>query len=252
MESIVGTRTKRSLDVALKSAFRGGALSAPRTGAWRQRLVNLTLVFSDVVFALFTWGIACIAAILWVPGHLSGEMVLSAVPITLAWVWGKPVIILGDEDSGVRLEESLVQEWALGFKPIALFDGHQEDWPVEGHEGGERRIDGDVLEEAVELGKKHRIDTIFLAMPRAPREYLAKLADAAGVHFRSVVVIPDLGGGISDSIAVVRNLAGTLGMEVDTTYSTMGPKVQACTGSYRGLVRRFAHQFSIALRATTM
>jgi hypothetical protein len=30
-------------------------------------------------------------------------------------VWGKPVIILGDEDSGVRLEESLVQEWALGF-----------------------------------------------------------------------------------------------------------------------------------------
>jgi hypothetical protein len=48
------------------------------------------------------------------------------------------------------------------------------------------------LEEAVELGKKHRIDTIFLAMPRAPREYLEKLADAAGVHFRSVVVIPDL------------------------------------------------------------
>jgi hypothetical protein len=86
MESIVGTRTKRSLDVALTSAFRGGALSAPRTGAWRQRLVNLTLVFSDVVFALFTWGIACIAEILWVPGHLSGEMVLSAVPITLVWV----------------------------------------------------------------------------------------------------------------------------------------------------------------------
>jgi Undecaprenyl-phosphate galactose phosphotransferase WbaP len=128
-------------------------------------------------------------------------------------VWGKPVAILGSEAVGTRVEELLSQEWGLGFRPAVLFDARPEGRLVEVKEGGEGRPGGNVLTEAVELGRKHRVDTLFLAMPHAPREYLAELADLASIHFRSVVVIPDLAG-VTNSTVMARNLAGTLGLEV--------------------------------------
>ncbi len=54
--------------------------------AWRQRLVNLTMVFSDAVLALFIWGVVCLVEIFWAPGYLSGIGVASIAPITLVWV----------------------------------------------------------------------------------------------------------------------------------------------------------------------
>jgi Undecaprenyl-phosphate galactose phosphotransferase WbaP len=254
--------------------------------------VILTLVFSDMVLALFIWEVACLTKILLSPGSLSGAVVVSVVPITLVWVgmratqglypgygmdeaeelkrqtysllatlafaaifalafqigdmisrlllvlvftgllfvaplvrhyvkrwmtrhgvWGKPVIILGAGDPGVRLEHSLGREWALGFRPVALFDGRPAGGRAEVKDGGEWKPDEGVLEDAARLGGEHRIDTLFLAMPRASREYLAGLTDLAGVHFRSVVVISDLAP-IASSAVVARNLAGTLGVEV--------------------------------------
>ncbi len=267
-------------------------MPGPRTEAWRQRLANLALVFSDAVLALFIWELACLVQILLAPGALSGAAVASIVPITVVWigirasqglypgygldeveelkrqthallatvafaaifalafevgntvsrlllglvfsgllvlsplarhfakrwmmrheVWGKPVIIVGAEDSGSRLEESLVREWGLGFRPVAFFDGRPRVGLAEVGEGDAQRLDSGVLEEAVQLSRKHRVDTLFLAMPHASREYIAALADAAGVHFRSVVVIPDLSG-VTSSAVVARNLGGTLGVEV--------------------------------------
>jgi Undecaprenyl-phosphate galactose phosphotransferase WbaP len=128
-------------------------------------------------------------------------------------VWGKPVVILGAEAVGTRVEELLGQEWGLGFRPVALFDARPERRLAEVKEGGEGRPDAGVLTEAVKLGRKHRVDTLFLAMPHAPREYLAELADLASIHFRSVVIIPDLAG-VTNSTVMARNLAGTLGLEV--------------------------------------
>src|SRR5215212_11402906 len=63
-----------------------GALPGARTEPWRQRLVKLTLVFSDVMLALLVWEVACLVKVLLSPGSLSGAAGASIVPITLLWV----------------------------------------------------------------------------------------------------------------------------------------------------------------------
>ena len=49
-------------------------------------MVNLTLIFSVVVFALLVWEVACLAEILWAPGYVSGIAVAGIVPVALVWV----------------------------------------------------------------------------------------------------------------------------------------------------------------------
>ncbi len=87
MRSIVATKTTRSTDIVLKPSSQAAALANPRREAWRQRLVNLTLIFSDVVLALVVWEVACLMHILLRgPGHLSGLAIASIIPVTLVWV----------------------------------------------------------------------------------------------------------------------------------------------------------------------
>ena len=275
-----------------KPGFDAGALSGPRTETWRQRLVTLTLIFSDLVLAFFIWEVTCLAEIFWAPGYLTGAAVASIVPVALVWVgfraaqglypgygmdeaeelksqtyallatlafaaifalafhigdllsrfmlllvfvsllflsplmryatknwmrrhgvWGKPVAILGTGEGARRLEASLGREWGLGFKTAAVFDGSPGARLVAVKEGEVWKPDGRVLEAAVELCRKHRVDTLFLAMPHAPQEYLTGLANLASVHFRSVVIMPDLAG-VGASAVTARNLGGNLGVEM--------------------------------------
>ncbi len=129
-------------------------------------------------------------------------------------VWGKPVVILGSGEHGLRVEELLGREWTLGYRSVAVFDAGSDGRRLAAvAEGDEGMPDENVLAEAVELSREHRIDTIFLAMPHVPREYLAVLSNLASVHFRSVVIIPDLAG-VTNSTVVARDIAGTLGVEV--------------------------------------
>ena len=281
-----------TVDVGVGPVHGVEALSGSRIEAWRQRLVKLTLVFSDVVLALFIWEAACVVMIFWAPGYLAGAAVASIVPVALVWVgiraaqglypgygmdeaeelkrqtyallatlafaaifalafqigdlvsrflllliftgllvlspfaryatkrwmrrhgvWGKPVIILGSGDAAARLEASLGEEWGLGFGPVRFFDGKPESRLAALEEGEAWEPDWSVLEEPVELARKHRIDTLFLAMPHAPQEYLTGLANLAGVRFRSVVIIPDLAG-VGASAVTARNLGGNLGVEM--------------------------------------
>lgn len=273
--------------------------SAPRTGtmktraeAWRQKLVNLTLIFSDVVLAFFIWGVACLVQNFWAPGYLSGIAVISIVPIAAVWVgfratqglypgygideaeelrrqtyallatvtftaifalafqigdsifhlllalvfasllflspfmrhfvktgmarygiWGKLVLILGGGDLGTRLNDLLKQEWRLGYKPAALFKGEPEGWLIEVKGSGESSQHEGAMADALNLGHTHQIDTLFLTVPHESREYVAGLADLASIHFRSVIVIPDLTS-VASSTVVARNFAGTIGVEV--------------------------------------
>ncbi len=281
---------------------RGGTLPGRRTEAWRQRLVSLTLIFSDVVLALLVWEVACLVEILWAPGYLSGIAVASIVPIALVWVglratqglypgygldqaeelrrqtyallatlafaavfalafhigdtisrflltlvflgllvlsplarrfvkgwmmkhgvWGKPVVILGSGEPGLRVEKLLGKEWALGYRPVAVF-GVKSDSRLAAVQEGDEGMPGEgVLAEAGELSREHRVETVFLVMPHVPREYLAVLANLASVHFRSVVIIPDLAG-VTNSAVVARDIAGTLGVEVQ--HNLLNPTVR--------------------------
>ncbi len=293
---------KPSAPDATAPVWRMGMLNA-RAETWRRRLVNLTLIFSDVVLAFFIWEVAYMfLQAFWAPGYLSGLGVASIVPITLVWVglraiqglypgygmdapeelrrqthalvatlafaavfalafqigdaisrllvglvflcllffsplvrhlakgwimkhgvWGKPVVIVGPDWSGTRLEELLTKERALGYTPVAVF----EDGPIprlaDVRDGDEGMPRGDALDRAVALTRDHRVDTLLLAMPHVSREYLAHLATLASVHFRNVVIISDLAG-VSSSTVVARDFAGTLGMEI--RHSLLDPTVR--------------------------
>ena len=76
MQSTVTTETTHSVDAVHGSASWANVLSGPRTEAWRQRLVKITLIFPDVVLASVIWEVACLLHILRPPGYLPGLIAL--------------------------------------------------------------------------------------------------------------------------------------------------------------------------------
>jgi Undecaprenyl-phosphate galactose phosphotransferase WbaP len=124
-------------------------------------------------------------------------------------LWGKPVIVLGARQAGAQVLEVLRREWQLGFKPIAVFDNRVA--PAAGMLEGVPY--GGTLTDAQVLARKCGVDTAIFAMPYTKREHLARFVDTSRRSFRHVVIIPDLGG-ITNSVVVARDFAGTFGVEI--------------------------------------
>lgn len=303
MQNAVDAKTTYPANFVAGPADRVFTLPGRRAETWRRRLVNLTLVSSDTVLALFVWQVACLAQMFWAPGYLSGTAVaVGIVPVAFVWVglratqglypgsgmndaeelkrqtyallatlafaavfalgfqigntisrfllllvftgllflaplmrhyvkrwivrqgmWGAPAIILGAEDSGARVEELLSREWALGYRPVAVFDDPFEEQLTVVGKGDDGMPQAEILAGAAKLGREHGIDNLLLAMPHVPREYLAGLANLASVHFKNVVIIPDLTG-FASSTMVARDFAGTVGIEI--RHSLLCPTVR--------------------------
>jgi Undecaprenyl-phosphate galactose phosphotransferase WbaP len=303
MQDAVDIATTQPVDALEGHIRKAGALSICRAEAWRQRLVNLTLVSSDIVLAFLVWEAAAVLQSVWGKGPLSAVILASILPNVVVWVglrallglypgygldqveelrrqsyaslatlaiatifaftfqfgdaiarlfvglaflgllllspivrqfakklmvkhgvWGKPVIILGSGGTETSVEELLSKERTLGYRPVVAFDGRSDGRLAEVEEGAEEVPHESVLlAEAVGLGHKHRVDTIFLAMPHLQREYLAKLANLVSAYFRNVVIIPNLAG-VTNSAVVARDFVGTLGLEI--RHSLLSPAVQ--------------------------
>ncbi len=257
--------------------------------AWRQWLVVVALVFSDILFACLFWGLALILQSAWGQGALSGTtgtyilfntalwiglrallglypgygldpveelrrqtfatvatLAISVATFVLAFeagsslsrlvlviaflerllagplgrhfvkwglmklgLWGKPVLVIGVDETGKQLVRTLQREWALGYRPVAVFDFRlaPRGGLLEGVPYGGTVID------ALNLAQKQRIDTAIFAMPQIRRKHLAKFVERARTSFRHVIIIPNLSG-LTTSAVAARNFAGTLGVEV--------------------------------------
>ena len=195
----------------------------------RQTIALLATLAFAAVFAL-AFHVGDILSRLMIGIVFLGLLLLS--PLVRHWtkgwlmrngVWGKPVVIIGPGGAGARVEELLTREWKLGYQPVAVLNHQREGRLTEVKDRGEGMPRGDVLDEAVALTRNHRVDTLFLALPHLPREYLTNLANLASVHFHNVVIIPDLVG-VHNSMVVGRDFAGTLGMEI--RHSLLNPSVQ--------------------------
>ena len=127
-----------------------------------------------------------------------------------AGIWGKPVIVLRAGEAAMYVTRTLQREWGLGLKPVAIFDDQRdptEEEPLEGvHYGG-------AIADAERWAREHGVDTAILVVPRVRDARLSELADWASSSFRSVIVVPNLGG-VMHSAVVARDLAGTLGVEI--------------------------------------
>ena len=124
-------------------------------------------------------------------------------------LWGKPVVVLGAQETGRHVVRALKREWQLGFKPLAVFDDQVA--PAEGTL--ENVPFGGGLSDAVALSRTCGVDTDIFAMPDTRREHMVGFVNRASLSFRNVIVVPDLGG-VTNSGVVARDLAGTFGVEI--------------------------------------
>jgi Undecaprenyl-phosphate galactose phosphotransferase WbaP len=299
MRSVVGT--ENTLPEGAPSNLRylkAGALPGRRAEAWRQRLVNFTLILSDTALAIAIWEVAFILQSVWGRGPLLEITVAGVLPSVMVWLglrtllglypgyglgsveelrrqtyavlatlaiiatvaivlqvgslmsrlvlvvgflgllflaplarqfvkgrmrkaglWGKPVVVMSSGEPGESIAALLAREWDLGYKPIAVFGCEQ----VPKWKRFEATPDERSLAHAMELSRKHGVDTLVLAMPHTRRQQLARLVNWASFGFRHVMIIPNLGG-VTNSAVVARDLAGTLGVEI--RHNLLNPSVQ--------------------------
>jgi Undecaprenyl-phosphate galactose phosphotransferase WbaP len=275
-----------------------GALPGRGVKAWRQRLVNLTLILSDALLALVVWEVAFVFQSIWGRGPLTEITVGGVVPTLVVWVgtrallglypgyglgqveelrrqtyavlatltisatfavvlqvgdlmsrlvlvlvflgllllaplarqflkwrlmkaglWGKPVVIMSSAEHGESMVALLTREWDLGYKPVAIFGCEQ----VPKWKRFEATPDERSLADAMELSRKHGVETLVLAMPHTRRQHLARLVNWASFGFRHVIIIPNLGG-VTNSAVVARDLAGVFGIEI--RHNLLDPSIQ--------------------------
>jgi Undecaprenyl-phosphate galactose phosphotransferase WbaP len=297
MQSALDTKLTHHADVLASAVSPAGKLSGRRVEAWRQRLIVLALIFSDVVLALDVWGLASlfhgsflgepsaatvagivVGTLSWIglrallglyPGYgldqveelrrqtyallaagaitaicavalqvgsqmsrptlalgFAGLLLLSPLVRQLvkgqmigAGLWGKPIVLVGSGEPGMRFAQLLDKERGLGLRPVALFDGSRfltED----GFPGASR---DESLTHVTDLARKHGINTIVFAMPNTRQKHLARLVDLASYGFKHVVVISAMDG-ITNSATVARDFAGTFGVEIK--YNLLDPWAQ--------------------------
>ncbi|MCA3748034.1 MAG: undecaprenyl-phosphate galactose phosphotransferase WbaP, partial [Rubrobacter sp.] len=136
-----------------------------------------------------------------------------------AGVWGKPVVVLGYRKTGEAFVEHLGREWALGYRPAALFDYNL--FPA--GEGYREAPYERTLRDAAAWARRRRVDTCIFATPYTRREQLSEMISVASESFREVIVIPNLDG-VTNSAVIARDLAGTFAVEV--RYNLLDPWAQ--------------------------
>jgi len=125
-------------------------------------------------------------------------------------LWGKPVVILGSDTHGERVATLLDREWALGYKPVAVFGARTEG---SGRRAFEAVPDEASLSDAASLSRRCGVDDVIIAMPHTRRQYVAKLVGWASRSFQQVTVIPNLDG-VTNSSVVARDFGGIFGVEI--------------------------------------
>ena len=131
-------------------------------------------------------------------------------------LWGKPVVILGYQEPKTHLVDLLKENWQLGYNPVVVFD-HRLAATEAQFQG---ISDQQALVGVSELSHQQDVDTVILAMPYASREQLVKLVSLTAIHFRHVLITPNLSG-ITNSAVIARNIAGTFAVEVK--YNLLNP-----------------------------
>ena len=206
---------------ALFGLYPGYGLDAPEE-LRRQTYATFATLAITLLFAVTLQAEDILSRLLLFTGFLG---LLALAPLARHFVklalmrvrlWGKPVMIMGSGETGALIVRLLKQEWEMGLTPIAVFDNRLV--PTGGILEGVPY--GGTLTDGMSLAREHRVDTAVFAMPHIRREHLARFVGQASRSFSRVVVIPNLGG-VTNSAATARNLAGTFGVEI--TYNLLNP-----------------------------
>jgi hypothetical protein len=83
MQGTVDTEASRCAEVSVATAARTVALPECWAEAWRRRLLNCTLIFSDIMLAFLVWEAAIMLQMGWEQGPLS-EIAIATVASNIA------------------------------------------------------------------------------------------------------------------------------------------------------------------------
>ena len=125
-------------------------------------------------------------------------------------LWGVPTAVYGAGETGHRVICLLRREQGLGYDPIVAYDDDPTRW-------GERLAGVNVLGSA-ELVTPYA-SVAILAMPGVPHERQIELLEGPLLHYRTVLVIPNLFGAPSLWVRP-RDLSGILGLEIKRNLSS--------------------------------
>jgi lipopolysaccharide/colanic/teichoic acid biosynthesis glycosyltransferase len=248
MQSAIDAKISHHADVLASSVSSAGRLSGRRVEAWRQRLVVLALIFSDLVLALDVWGLVSMFHRSFL-GEPSAATVAGIVVGTLAWIGLRALLGLYPGYGLDQTEELRRQTYALlaagaitAISVVALQIGHQMSRPTLALGFGTLLLLSPLVRQLVKaqmiqaglwgkpivligsgepgmgfarlLKKERGLGLRPVAVfDRIHQKYLARLVDLASYGFKHVVVISALGG-ITNSATVARDFAGTFGVEI--------------------------------------
>jgi Undecaprenyl-phosphate galactose phosphotransferase WbaP len=153
---------------------------------------------------------------------------LTKVVLKKVGMWGKPVMVFGSGQNDGRMRERvatlLLENWQLGYDPVAVFDCRLPHPPPASLDSVEQSLKGSAFEETLsevaDLAKGQGVNTAILAMPHTGREQLAEVIGLASLSFRHVLITPDLSG-IANSAVMARDLAGVFAIEIK--YNLLNP-----------------------------
>jgi Undecaprenyl-phosphate galactose phosphotransferase WbaP len=179
-----------------------------------RRQTQATLVALGLALAVAlgsgVWDTALVAAVSFATLLVLTPLIRYSVKRILlrAELWGKPVVVIGSREAGLRLLNVLRKEWQFGLKPMMAFDqGKPSTASYTGVEFSESPV------ESMKLARDRGVDTIIFAMPHTRRHEVAELVGFANTIFRYIIVMPNLDG-ITNSAVVARDFAGTFGVEI--------------------------------------
>lgn len=98
---------------SFRSVSQTEALPGRRAEIWKQRLIILILIFSDILLALLIWEAALALQSIWGRGPLSGIMAASVVPSMAIWVGLRALLGLYPGYGLDQVEELRRQTYAL-------------------------------------------------------------------------------------------------------------------------------------------
>ncbi|MDQ3182532.1 MAG: hypothetical protein M3Q62_03115, partial [Actinomycetota bacterium] len=95
-------------------------------------------------------------------------------------IWGRPVVVIGNKDTGTRTVQLLEEEWKLGYVPAALIDrGLTPSGNLL-----ESLSHEEVMTQVENLARRGGVDTIIFATPYIRPSHLAPLVSRASRSFR--------------------------------------------------------------------
>jgi Undecaprenyl-phosphate galactose phosphotransferase WbaP len=136
-----------------------------------------------------------------------------------AW-WGIPTVIFGEYEAGKMMLKLLEGHHRVGLRPVALLVEQSE-----GFYGMQPNTDvfcGD-LSHARRLAEEYRDCYAVIAMPSSGSDRLRSVFGEYGTYYRRVLIIPDLFGMRSLSVAA-KDICGVLALELNERLTLLIPQ----------------------------